>query len=72
MAHKYSASFDEIGQLLEEAADTGIFSFDIAPYDDFIAFMGEHSPTTKLQFGKRDPEFIAELRRLSVLAYSME
>lgn len=72
MAHKYTVTFDEIGQLFEEAADTGTFEFDIAPYEDFIAFVKEHSPNFKMQIGKRDPEFIAELRRLSDLAYSLE
>ena len=70
--HKYTASFDEIGQLFEEAADTGTFEFDIAPYEDFIAFIKEHSPNFKMQMGKRDPEFVEELQRLSKLAYSLE
>ena len=72
MSHKYKASFDEIGQLFEEAADNGSFEFDIAPYEDFIAFVKEHSPNFKMQVGKRDPEFVEELRRLSELAYSLE
>ena len=72
MAHKYKASFDEIGQLFEEAADNGSFEFDIASYEDFIAFVKEHSPNFKMQVGKRDPEFVEELRRLSELAYSLE
>lgn len=71
MAHKYKASFDEIGQLFEEAADTGMFEFDIAPYEDFIAFLKAHSPNFKMQIGKRDPEFVEELRRLSEIAYSL-
>ena len=70
--HKYAASFDEIGQLFEEAADTGTFEFDIAPYEDFIAFIKEHSPNFKMQMGKRDPEFVEELQRLSKLAYNLD
>lgn len=70
--HKYSATFGEIGSLFEEAADNGSFDFGIAPYEDFIAFLKEHSPNIKIQMGKHDAEFVAELRRLSVLAYSME
>ena len=69
--HNFSASFDEIGSLFEEAADTGSFSFDDVPYEDFIAFLKLHSPDIKIQFGKRDPEFVAELKRLSELAYGM-
>lgn len=72
MAHKYTASFDEIGQLFEEAAADGRFDFGIAPYEDFIAFLKEHSPNIKIQMGKMDPEFIAELNRLSQVAYNME
>ena len=70
--HKYTATFDEIGQLFEEAADTGTFEFDIAPYEDFVAFIKEHSPNFKMQMGKREPEFIEELRRLSQLAYNLD
>lgn len=69
--HNYSATFDEIGSLFEEAADNGSFDFGITPYEDFIAFLKEYSPDIKLQMGKRDAEFVAELRRLSALAYSM-
>ena len=70
--HKYTATFDEIGQLFEEAADNGTFEFDIAPYEDFVAFIKEHSPNFKMQMGKREPEFIEELRRLSQLAYNLD
>lgn len=70
--HKYTATFDEIGQLFEEAADTGTFEFDIAPYEDFIAFLKEHSPNFQMQIGKREPEFFNELRRLSALAYELD
>ena len=70
--HKYSASFEDIGSLFEEAADTGSFDFGIAPYEDFIAFIKEYSPGFTMQIGKRDPEFIAELHRLRDLAYSMQ
>lgn len=70
--HKYTATFDEIGQLFEEAADTGTFEFDIAPYEDFVAFIKEHSPNFKMQMGKREPEFVEELRRLSQLAYNLD
>ena len=70
--HKYTATFDEIGQLFEEAADNGTFEFDIAPYEDFIAFLKEHSPNFQMQMGKREPEFVEELRRLSALAYELD
>jgi hypothetical protein len=69
--HIFKATFEDIGSLFEEAADTGGFSFDDVPYEDFIEFLKLHSPDIKIQFGKRDPAFVAELKRLSELAYGM-
>jgi hypothetical protein len=62
---KYSVSFTKIGETFKEAAETG----DV-PYDDFTKFLKQNAPSIKIQMGKRDPEFVTELIRLSEIAFS--
>lgn len=57
-----------MGIMLATAADSGCFSFETVSYDQWILFMKKHAPNLKMQFGKRDENFIAELRRLADIA----
>lgn len=70
--HKYESSFEEIGKMLNDAAETGQFIFEAVPYADFIAFLKEHAPNFKIQFGAVDPGFKEELKRLGNLAASLD
>lgn len=58
-----------LSELFLGAVDTGLFEYnEKATYWDWICFLNKHSPKIKIQFGKRDPEFVEELKRLGNLA----
>jgi hypothetical protein len=56
--------------LFEQAAETGTFTFDKVPFEDWMKFMKQHSKIKSINFGSRvrDTALVAELKRLAGVA----